>query len=96
MCEFRASHKLTYGGSTGFFLNVGARASVMFFWEIFMFSLFKVIKAIKKALSKVRTIVCYSKYYQNDFRCHEAKAPRKEVLASDNLALPLIFFNLLQ
>ena len=35
----------------------------------------------------------YSKYYQNDFRC-EAKVPRREALASDNLAL--IFFSLLR
>ena len=37
-------------------------------------------------MRKVRTIVCYSKYYQNDFR-YEAKAPRREVLANDNFAL---------
>ena len=28
----------------GFLLNVGARASVMFLWKIFMFSLFKFTK----------------------------------------------------
>ena len=32
--------------------------------------------------------MCCSKYYQNDFRC-EAKVPRREALASDNLALIL-------
>ena len=37
-------------------------------------------------MSKVWTIVCCSKYYQNDFR-YEAKAPRREVLANDNYAL---------
>ena len=45
-------------------------------------------------MSKVRTIVCCSKYYQNDYR-YQAKAPQREALASDNLALPLIFFNFL-
>ena len=35
-------------------------------------------------------------YYQNDFRYHEAKAPQREALADDNLALPLIFYNLLR
>ena len=37
-------------------------------------------------MSKVQAIVCASKYYQNDFR-YEAKAPRREVLASDSSAL---------
>ena len=46
-------------------------------------------------MSKVRTIVCCSKYYQNDFR-YLAKAPRREALVSDKLALHLIFFNLLR
>ena len=46
-------------------------------------------------MSKVRTIVCCSKYYQNDF-LYLAKALQREALAGDNLALPLIFFNSLQ
>ena len=74
--------------------NVGARASVMFFKKMFMFPLSKVTKNCQKAMSKVRTIVCCSKYYQNDYR-YQAKAPRREALASDNLALPLIVFNFL-
>ena len=37
-------------------------------------------------MSKVRTIVCCSNFYQNDFR-YEAKAPRTEALANDNSAL---------
>ena len=45
-------------------------------------------------MSKVRTIVCCTKYYQNDF-FYSAKTLPKKALASDNLALPLIFFNLL-
>ena len=49
----------------------------------------------KTAMSKVRTIVCCSKYSQNDFR-FQAKAPRREALAIDNLAVPLIFFSLLR
>ena len=81
--------------SVGLLLNVGAPASVMFFWKIFMFSLFKVTKSPPKAFSKVCTIVSCSKYYQNDFCYYEAKTPQRETLASDNLALPLIFFNLL-
>ena len=60
-----------------------------------MFSLFKVTKSHQKAMSQVRTIVYWSKYYQNDFR-FSAKAPRREALASYNLALPLIFFDLLR
>ena len=40
-------------------------------------------------MSKVRNFVCSRKYYQNDFR-YKAKAPRREALASDNLALLLI------
>ena len=38
------------------------------FAKEFLFSLFKVTKSHKKAMSKVRTIVCCCKYYQNDFR----------------------------
>ena len=34
-------------------------------------------------MSKVGTIVCCSKFYQNDFR-DKAKAPRREALASYN------------
>ena len=51
-----------------------------------MILLFKVTKSHQKAMSKVQAIVCGSKYYQNDFR-YEAKAPRREVLASDSSAL---------
>ena len=54
-------------GPIEFLLSVGARASVMFFYKIFV-SLFKVIKSHQKATSKVRTIVFCGKYYQNDFR----------------------------
>ena len=36
--------------------------------KTFMFSLFKVTKSHQKAMSQVRTIVYWSKYYQNDFR----------------------------
>ena len=39
-----------------------------------------------KAMSKVQTIVCCSKCYQNDFR-DKAKVPRREALAS------FLFFN---
>ena len=53
------------------------------------------LKAIKKAMSKFRTIVCCSKYNQNDIR-YQSKAPRRVALASVNLALPLIFFYLLR
>ena len=49
--------KVIKEGSIGFLLNVGARAGVMFFQKISMFSLFKVIKSHQKAMSKVRTIV---------------------------------------
>ena len=51
-----------------------------------MILLFKVTISHQKATSKVQTIVCCSKYYQNDFR-YEAKAPRREVPANDNYAL---------
>ena len=71
-----------------------ARAPAYFFFQkMFMFSPFMVSKSHQKAMSKVRTIVCFSKYYQNDFR-YKAKAPGRKALASDNLALPMIFFNL--
>ena len=51
-----------------------------------MILLFKVTKSHQKAMSKVQAIVCGSKYYQNDFR-YEARAPRREALASDSSAL---------
>ena len=67
----------------------------MFFWKIFMFLLFKIIKSYQKAMNKVRKIVFCCKYiikmvFVIKLRLHEGKA-------SDNLALPLIliFFNLL-
>ena len=55
----------------------------------------KSLKAIKSAMSKVRTIVCCSKYYHYYFRC-KAKAPLRKALTGDYLALSFIFFNLLQ
>ena len=51
-----------------------------------MILLFDVIESHQKAMSKARTIVYCSKYYQNDFP-YEARAPRREALASDNSAL---------
>ena len=48
------------------------------------------LKVIKRAMSKVRTIVCCSKYYQNDIR-HWAKAAPREALVSDNFWLCLWF-----
>ena len=60
-----------------------------------MFSHFKVTKSYEKATSKVRTIVCCCKYYQNDLR-YQAMALRRGPLASDNLALPLIFYDSLR
>ena len=60
-----------------------------------MFSHFKVTKSYEKARSKVRTIVCCCKYYQNDLR-YQAKALRRGPLASDDLALPLIFYDSLR
>ena len=44
-----------------------------------MISLFYVTKRHQKAISKVRNIVCFNKYYQNDFR-YLAKASRREAL----------------
>ena len=38
-----------------------------------MFLLFEVTKSHQKAMSKVLTIACCSKYHQNDFHCY-AKA----------------------
>ena len=49
----------------------------------------------QKAMSKVWIIVSCSKYYKNDF-CYQAKAPSRDALANDNLALSLTLFNLLQ
>ena len=43
----------------GFLLNVSARASVMFFLEYVLFCFSRSFKAIKKAMSQVRTIVCF-------------------------------------
>ena len=60
-----------------------------------MFSLFKVNKSHQKAMSKVWIIVSCSKYYKNDF-CYQAKAPSRDALANDNLALSLTLFNLLE
>ena len=66
-------------------LNLGV---LYCFYEkvLFLILLYKLTKSHKKAMSKVRTIVCCSKYYKNYFR-YEAKAPRREVLANDNSAL---------
>ena len=66
-----------------------ARAPALCFSRNFLcFRFSGLLKAIKRAMNNVRTILCCSKYYQNDFRC-EAKVPRREALASDNLALIL-------
>ena len=46
-------------------------------------------------MTKVWIIVCCNTYYQTDFR-FQAKAPRREALANDNLALSLVFLNLLR
>ena len=40
----------------GFFLNVGARASVLFFSEMFMFSIFKVTKRFRLSFTVVNII----------------------------------------
>ena len=61
----------TQGSSEGFLLNVGVNAIVLFFAE--MIFLFKVTKSRQKAMSKIRIIVCCSKFYQNDFH-YQAKA----------------------
>ena len=42
-------------------------------------------------MSKVRTSVCSSKYYQNNIR-YQANAPLREALSSDYLAFPLICY----
>ena len=54
---------------------------------------FKVTKSHQKAMSKVRTIVCCSKFYQNDFR-DKAKAPRREALASYNSSTSMKSFKM--
>ena len=54
---------------------------------------FKVTKSHQKAMSKVRTIVCCSKFYQNDFR-DKAKAPRREALASYNSSISMKSFKM--
>ena len=78
----------------GFCSMLARTPALCFFRNFLCFRFSGLLKAIKKrAMSNVRTIVCCSKYYQNDFRC-EAKVPRREALASDNLAL--IFFSLLR
>ena len=50
------------------FIQWRARQRNVFRKKVFMLSLCKVTKGYQKAMSKVRTIVCCSKYYQNDFR----------------------------
>ena len=47
----------------------------------------------QKAMSKVQTIVCCSKFYQNDFR-DKAKAPRREALASCNSSTAMKSFKM--
>ena len=44
-------------------------------------------------MSKVQTIVCCSKFYQNDFR-DKAKAPRREALASYNSSTSMKYFKM--
>ena len=44
-------------------------------------------------MSKVQTIVCCSKFYQNDFR-DKAKAPRREALASYNSSTSMKSFKM--
>ena len=51
-----------------------ARHRIVFAEMIF---LFKVTKSRQKAMSKIRIIVCCSKYYQNDFH-YQAKAWRRD------------------
>ena len=68
---------------------------LLFVFLKFFFRFLSSLKAIKRTMSKVETIVCCSKYCQNDFR-YLVEVPRREALASHNLAFPLVFFNLLQ
>ena len=68
--------------------------SCLYSWNFF-FRFLSSLKAIKRTMSKVETIVCCSKYCQNDFR-YLVEVPRREALASHNLAFPLVFFNLLR
>ena len=63
-----------------------ARHRIVFLYKSFTILPFRVTKSHQKATSKVRTIVCCSNFYQNDFR-YEAKARRTEALANDNSAL---------
>ena len=44
-------------------------------------------------MSKVQTIVCCSKFYQNDFR-DKAKVPRREALASYNSSTSMKYFQM--
>ena len=44
-------------------------------------------------MSKVRTIVCCNKFYQNDFR-DNGKAPRREALASYNSSTSMKSFKM--
>ena len=54
---------------------------------------FKVTKSHQKAMSKVRTIVCCSNFYQNDFR-DKGKASRREALASYNSSISMKSFKM--
>ena len=75
-----------------FFLNVGARASVMFFQKILMFCFSRSLYAIKRRWARFRLSFVVVNINKMIF---VIKAPQREALASDNLALPSIFFNLL-
>ena len=55
--------------------------------KLLCFPFFRSLKGIQRAMRKVAVVNRMILY---------AKAPRREALASDNLALPLIFFNLLR
>ena len=59
----------------------------------FMILPFKVTKSHQKAMSKIQTIVCCSKFYQNDFR-DKGKAPRREALASYNSSISMKSFKM--
>ena len=73
-----------------FFLNVGARASVMFFQKILMFCFSRSLYAIKRRWARFRLPFVVVNINKMIF---VIKAPQREALASDNLALPSIFFN---
>ena len=62
--------------------------------EIF-FSLFKFTKSHQKDDEQGWDYRLLFKYCQNDFR-YLVEVPRREALASHNLAFPLVFFNLLR